>query len=55
MEKPKNFVLTGRSGCGKGTQAKLLMTHFGKDNFFIFLPETFFELWQKEIRTPPKK
>jgi adenylate kinase len=29
MEKPLNFVLIGRSGSGKGTQAKLLMEHFG--------------------------
>jgi len=28
-EKPLNFVLVGRSGCGKGTQAELLMKHFG--------------------------
>ncbi len=27
--KPLNFVLIGRSGSGKGTQAKLLMEHFG--------------------------
>lgn len=29
MKKPLNFVLIGRSGCGKGTQAKLLIKHFG--------------------------
>ncbi len=29
MCKPINFVLIGRSGCGKGTQAKLLGEHFG--------------------------
>lgn len=29
MKKPLNFVLIGKSGCGKGTQAKLLMEHFG--------------------------
>ena len=29
MNKPLNFVLIGRSGCGKGTQAKLLMEKFG--------------------------
>ena len=28
-EKPLNFVLIGRSGSGKGTQAELLMKHFG--------------------------
>ena len=27
-EKPLNFVLIGRSGCGKGTQAKLIKEHF---------------------------
>jgi len=27
--KPLSFALIGRSGCGKGTQAKLLMKHFG--------------------------
>jgi adenylate kinase len=29
MDKPKNFTLIGRSGCGKGTQAKLLIKEFG--------------------------
>jgi adenylate kinase len=29
MDKPLNFTLIGRSGCGKGTQAKLLMKEFG--------------------------
>ena len=28
-EKPLNFVLIGRSGSGKGTQAKMLSKHFG--------------------------
>lgn len=28
-DKPLNFVLIGRSGSGKGTQAKFLMEHFG--------------------------
>lgn len=27
--KPFSFALIGRSGCGKGTQAELLMKHFG--------------------------
>jgi adenylate kinase len=29
MQKPLSFALIGRSGCGKGTQAELLMKHFG--------------------------
>lgn len=29
MSKALNFTLIGRSGCGKGTQAKLLKEHFG--------------------------
>lgn len=32
--KPYNFIFIGRSGCGKGTQAKLLMEKFGQDNMF---------------------
>lgn len=27
--KPLNFILIGRSGCGKGTQVELLIDHFG--------------------------
>lgn len=33
-EKPLNFVLIGRSGSGKGTQAKLLMEKFGNLHYF---------------------
>ncbi|MDO8555538.1 MAG: nucleoside monophosphate kinase [bacterium] len=29
MNKPFNFILIGRSGCGKGTQAELLIKKFG--------------------------
>jgi len=29
MKKPMVIILAGRSGCGKGTQAKLIMEHFG--------------------------
>ena len=32
--KPLNFVLVGRSGSGKGTQAKLLMEKFGNLHYF---------------------
>lgn len=34
MAKTINLVLIGRSGCGKGTQAKLLIEHFG-NMFYI--------------------
>ncbi len=34
MEKILNFILIGRSGCGKGTQADLLMKHFGNLHYF---------------------
>ncbi len=40
MKKPLNFVLIGRSGSGKGTQAKLLMEHFG--NFYYITCGGFF-------------
>ena len=38
--KPINFVLIGRSGCGKGTQAKLLSDHFG-NLFYISTGKAF--------------
>lgn len=55
MEKPKNFVLTGRSGCGKGTQAKLLMTHFGKDKFFYLSTGDLFRALAKRDTDTAKK
>jgi adenylate kinase len=55
MEKPLNFVLTGRSGCGKGTQAKLLMEHFGRDKFFyISTGDLFRDLANRETDTAIK-
>lgn len=41
--KPLNFVLIGRSGSGKGTQAKLLMEKFG-NLFYISTGELFRDL-----------
>jgi len=40
MNKPLNFILIGRSGSGKGTQAKLLMKHFG-NLFYISTGDLF--------------
>ncbi|MEA3344066.1 MAG: nucleoside monophosphate kinase [Patescibacteria group bacterium] len=40
MNKPLNFTLIGRSGSGKGTQAKLLMKHFG-NLFYISTGDLF--------------
>ncbi len=40
MNKPLNFVLIGKSGSGKGTQAKLLMKHFGNP-FYISTGDLF--------------
>ena len=34
MQKPLDFVLIGRSGSGKGTQAKFLIEHFGNLHSF---------------------
>ncbi len=42
-EKPLNFVLIGRSGSGKGTQAKLLLEHFG-NLFYISTGDLFRDL-----------
>lgn len=43
MDKPYNFVLIGRSGSGKGTQAKLLMEKY-KDLYYISTGDLFREL-----------
>lgn len=40
MSKPYNFVLMGRSGCGKGTQAKLLMEKY-KNLYYISTGDLF--------------
>jgi adenylate kinase len=34
MSKPLNFILIGRSGSGKGTQADFLIKHFGNLRYF---------------------
>ncbi len=47
MHKPINFVLIGRSGCGKGTQAKLLNEHFG-NIYYISTGHLFRELAKQE-------
>jgi adenylate kinase len=43
MSKPYNFVLIGRSGCGKGTQAKLLMEKY-KNLYYISSGDLFRDL-----------
>lgn len=43
MLKPLNFTLIGRSGSGKGTQAKLLMEHFG-NLFYVYTGDLFRDL-----------
>ncbi len=45
--KPINFVLIGRSGCGKGTQAKLLMERFA-NLFYISSGDLFRDLAKQE-------
>ncbi|MDP2820813.1 MAG: nucleoside monophosphate kinase [bacterium] len=44
MKKPLNFALIGRSGSGKGTQAKLLMEHFGNNFLYISTGDLFRDL-----------
>ncbi len=51
--KPLNFVLIGRSGCGKGTQAKLLMEHFG-NLFYISTGGLFRRLAKQETQVGHK-
>ena len=45
MSKPLNFVLIGRSGSGKGTQAKFLIKHFGN---FVYISSG--DLFRKLIK-----
>jgi len=50
MNKPLNFTLIGRSGSGKGTQAKLLMKHFG-NLFYIYTGDLFRDLAKTDTDT----
>lgn len=50
MNNPINFTLIGRSGCGKGTQAKLLMEKFG-DFCYIATGDLFRDLAKVETDT----
>lgn len=45
--KPLNFIVIGRSGCGKGTQAKLLMEKF-RDMVYVYTGELFRDLSKRE-------
>ena len=48
--KPLNFILIGRSGSGKGTQAKLLMEHFG-NLYYIYTGDLFRDLAKADTDT----
>ena len=50
---PKNISLFGRSGCGKGTQAKLLMEHFG-NMFYISTGDLFRDLAKQDTLVSAK-
>lgn len=45
--KPLNFIVIGRSGCGKGTQAKLLMEKF-RNMAYVYTGELFRDLSKRE-------
>ena len=56
MQKPYTILLFGRSGCGKGTQAKLLMDYLekqdGKDSMlYVYTGEKMRELVQRDSFT----
>ena len=53
MSKPLNFTLIGRSGSGKGTQAKLLMKEFG-DFCYISTGDLFRDLAKADTATSKK-
>ncbi|MCK4454004.1 nucleoside monophosphate kinase [Candidatus Parcubacteria bacterium] len=50
MNKPFNFTFIGRSGSGKGTQAKLLMKHFG-NLFYVSTGDLFRDLSKADTDT----
>ena len=50
MSKLLNFTLIGRSGSGKGTQAKLLMEHFG-NMFYVYTGDLFRDLAKTDTDT----
>lgn len=50
MNKPINFILIGRSGCGKGTQAKFLIKHFG-NMFYVSTGDLFRNLINTDTDT----
>ncbi len=53
MSNQYNFTLIGRSGCGKGTQAKLLIEHFG-DFLYISTGDLFRNLSKANTDTSIK-
>ena len=53
MSKPLNFTLIGRSGSGKGTQAKLLIKHFG-NLFYVSTGDLFRNLSKADTDTGAK-
>lgn len=53
MSKPINISLTGRSGSGKGTQAKLLLEHLG-NMFYLATGDLFRDLARQQTQTGKK-
>src|SRR3989344_3620278 len=51
MTQPLNFLFLGRSGCGKGTQAQLLIKHFQDNN----LGETLYVYTGEKLRNFTEK
>ncbi len=50
LSKPLNFTLIGKSGSGKGTQAKLLMEHFG-NLYYVYTGDLFRDLAKADTDT----
>lgn len=52
MTQPRNFLFLGRSGCGKGTQARLLVDYLKENNFgetlYIYTGEKLRNFAEKE-------